>query len=301
MATIISQNGTDEKKLNEANQSQDVVDHCAPLAINRPLLPSTIIKSETQTNRTKKILVSLQKNLHYTSHNNSHDEPSTTTATTHHRRKSAFDHLPIFHFQRKRGGSAPVIHTVNASATTTTTAGKGRPAFVKSSSIARLFGNTYNTKQHHHHSEYDPTQASNGKTTHSTAATNQLKKPFSQQSSSSSSSHHHHPERFQACENTEDITISDQQPPSNVVQSTPHFGGDTTTAATPFDHPANPFRSLSRGLGRLFWKKSYSVSISEPDPEFKVAYLGNVLTGWAKGMCGLFVCFIYFIVNYTRI
>lgn len=46
---------------------------------------------------------------------------------------------------------------------------------------------------------------------------------------------------------------------------------------------SNPFRSLSRGLGRLFFKKSYSVKISDPDPEFKVAYLGNVLTGWAKG------------------
>jgi hypothetical protein len=42
------------------------------------------------------------------------------------------------------------------------------------------------------------------------------------------------------------------------------------------------FRTLSKGLGRLL-KRHSSVNISEPDPVFKVAYLGNVLTGWAKG------------------
>ena len=43
------------------------------------------------------------------------------------------------------------------------------------------------------------------------------------------------------------------------------------------------FKSISKGISKLLWKKSYSVDISEPDPEFKVFYLGNVLTGWAKG------------------
>lgn len=271
MATITNhQNGNDMKKPID-NESHDVVDHCAQIASQRPPL----IKNETQTNRTKKIIVSLQKNLHYANnHNSSPDESQRTINTTHHRRKSAFpslDHLPIFHFQRKRGGSAPVIHTVNATSATI----KGRPAFVKSSSIARLFGNTYNTKQHQ--IEHDPTQASiNGTTTHSTTAdTNPSKKHHSHHQPPH---HQHHPERFHACENTDFESATTEQP-SNVVRS-PHFGGDT---ATPFDHPNNPFRSLSRGIGRLFWKKSYSVSISEPDPEFKVAYLGNVLTGWAKG------------------
>ena len=31
-----------------------------------------------------------------------------------------------------------------------------------------------------------------------------------------------------------------------------------------------------------FWKKR-SANISEVDPTFRVIYLGNVLTGWAKG------------------
>lgn len=42
-------------------------------------------------------------------------------------------------------------------------------------------------------------------------------------------------------------------------------------------------RLISRSLDRLHWRHSQSVDISSPDPEFKVCYLGNVLTGWAKG------------------
>lgn len=43
------------------------------------------------------------------------------------------------------------------------------------------------------------------------------------------------------------------------------------------------FRTISKGIGKLWWKRSHSVEISTPDPEYKVSYLGNVLTGWAKG------------------
>ena len=40
----------------------------------------------------------------------------------------------------------------------------------------------------------------------------------------------------------------------------------------------------TRGLGGKisFWKRK-SVSITEYDPTYRVIYLGNVLTGWAKG------------------
>ena len=34
---------------------------------------------------------------------------------------------------------------------------------------------------------------------------------------------------------------------------------------------------------RLFWKKKRSAIISDVDPQYRVTYLGNVLTGWAKG------------------
>lgn len=48
------------------------------------------------------------------------------------------------------------------------------------------------------------------------------------------------------------------------------------------DFKMKTFRTLSKGLGRLL-KRHSSINISEPDPVYKVAYLGNVLTGWAKG------------------
>jgi len=40
-------------------------------------------------------------------------------------------------------------------------------------------------------------------------------------------------------------------------------------------------KRLKHGLGRLCRRRT--VTISEYDPVYKVAYLGNVLTGWAKG------------------
>lgn len=76
---------------------------------------------------------------------------------------------------------------------------------------------------------------------------------------------HQNTERFQKCSenHVETVQIND-------------FSDDK-------DMGIRAFRSISKGLGRLLWRKSHSVDISAPDPEFKVSYLGNVLTGWAKG------------------
>lgn len=49
---------------------------------------------------------------------------------------------------------------------------------------------------------------------------------------------------------------------------------------------------LSRGLGRLL-RRTNSVRISDPDPVYKVAYLGNVLTGWARGEFSFLAFFRY--------
>uniref|UniRef100_A0A1L8DBH5 PID domain-containing protein n=1 Tax=Nyssomyia neivai TaxID=330878 RepID=A0A1L8DBH5_9DIPT len=49
------------------------------------------------------------------------------------------------------------------------------------------------------------------------------------------------------------------------------------------DLSARALRSLTKGLGKLLRRRTDSVNISTPDPEYKVSYLGNVLTGWAKG------------------
>ncbi|KAL0122829.1 hypothetical protein PUN28_007483 [Cardiocondyla obscurior] len=53
------------------------------------------------------------------------------------------------------------------------------------------------------------------------------------------------------------------------------------SAGKEFGHKT--LRSLKRGLGRLWRRHRGNVSITEYDPSYKVAYLGNVLTGWAKG------------------
>lgn len=42
-------------------------------------------------------------------------------------------------------------------------------------------------------------------------------------------------------------------------------------------------RAFKSFLNRLRWKKYASATISKPDPTYRVAYLGNVVTGWAKG------------------
>lgn len=56
----------------------------------------------------------------------------------------------------------------------------------------------------------------------------------------------------------------------------------STHLNAPHEGP-KPFRTLSRSVGKLLRRNYSSVNISIPDPEYKVAYLGNVLTGWAKG------------------
>ncbi|XP_066603467.1 trichohyalin-like [Prorops nasuta] len=68
--------------------------------------------------------------------------------------------------------------------------------------------------------------------------------------------------------------------------------GDTVQEETGSgsENPANgkefgqrTLKSLKRGLGRLWRRHRGNASITEYDPCYKVAYLGNVLTGWAKG------------------
>ncbi|XP_017784797.1 PREDICTED: uncharacterized protein LOC108568307 [Nicrophorus vespilloides] len=48
-------------------------------------------------------------------------------------------------------------------------------------------------------------------------------------------------------------------------------------------HKERGKRVLKSFLNRLRLKRCASATISQPDPTYKVAYLGNVVTGWAKG------------------
>lgn len=58
-------------------------------------------------------------------------------------------------------------------------------------------------------------------------------------------------------------------------------GSAGSTSICGKDFRERTLRSLKLSLGKL-WKRR-SVTITEYDPTYKVAYLGNVLTGWAKG------------------
>ncbi|XP_076180391.1 uncharacterized protein LOC143153271 isoform X1 [Ptiloglossa arizonensis] len=59
--------------------------------------------------------------------------------------------------------------------------------------------------------------------------------------------------------------------------------GSGQNAAVGKEFGQRTLRSLKRGLGRLWRRHRGNASITEYDPCYKVAYLGNVLTGWAKG------------------
>lgn len=282
----------DHKDSDTAN-GHDVVDHCVNIvprttsAVQSQIAAGSKQLADTLTLRTAKRSLAL---LHQQTNGGKSNKPAAvetpptqapdtmpkTTGTT--RRKSSFptlEKLPLFQQFRKRGGSAPAIHSI------TPPSKDARPTFVKSSSIARLFGNTYSTAAAKEAASTPDTSA-NGQTITAKASASTK----ASQSSSTITA-----ERFHACTNDADqlqllndehcvaaaAAPNDASSAASAAALSAHLYGDD------FDVALNPFRSLSRGLGRLFFKKSYSVKISDPDPEFKVAYLGNVLTGWAKG------------------
>lgn len=57
-------------------------------------------------------------------------------------------------------------------------------------------------------------------------------------------------------------------------------------------------RALRIFLNRLRLRKCASADITEPDPTYKVAYLGNVVTGWAKGE--LLIIIIYLVKKFIK-
>lgn len=145
-----------------------------------------------------------------------------------------------------------------------TLAGKERPKFVKCASIARLFGNTYSTQQAQPSTAKNPD--ANGKNKEADAA-----KPSAITINSAGIKM----ERFRKCpENNVENGEFDYLPNQNCVQVKDNCDDK--------DLGARALKTISRSLGRL-WRRSHSVEISIPDPEYKVLYLGNVLTGWAKG------------------
>lgn len=173
-----------------------------------------------------------------------------------------------------------------------------RPKFVKSASIARLLGNNYST------STTNAAAAANGTCTQVQAATGaavestkgeeeaavqkvgEVKKTLRRR------------EKFQKC----DEEVEEEEAPQStsaadecerkVSFSTAECAADQLSIRGShlnlMSHNSDirklrAIRSLTKGLGKLLRRRTDSVDISPPDPEYKVCYLGNVLTGWARG------------------
>lgn len=142
---------------------------------------------------------------------------------------------------------------------------KERPKFTRCVSIARLFGNAYNT----HHMPRQKNESTSQKTrilfkNRNSNAANKLKIERFKNRSESQIDH-----TGMGCT---EFCKSDKLPIEDFCDEK--------------DLSARAIRTISKGFG-LIWRRSYSVEISAPDPEYKVFYLGNVLTGWAKGT---FIC-----------
>lgn len=130
-------------------------------------------------------------------------------------------------------------------------------SFVKSASFSRILGNTYNTKKYE----------------------NELRKYQDQVKTKQVN----FKERFQkSADNNGNATNSE---PTTTTVCLADF--QETNGSHSHDLGTKAFRTISKGIGKLWFKRSHSVEISTPDPEYKVSYLGNVLTGWAKGKCFL--------------
>uniref|UniRef100_A0A182NQH0 Uncharacterized protein n=1 Tax=Anopheles dirus TaxID=7168 RepID=A0A182NQH0_9DIPT len=184
------------------------------------------------------------------------EETGTKTGVT-------LDKFNIFHLRRRpksdpgtgpigkaaaQMAQGPPANGATAMARSEETLKKKKSRFVKSASIARIFGNTYNTKK------YDDSSA--------LLKLQQFKRSFL-----NSEKFHKKDSGAGAAEETDEgeLQIGDAC-----------YVNDSESSA-------KAIKSITRGLGRLLRRNCHSIDISRPDPEYKVSYLGNVLTGWAKG------------------
>lgn len=151
--------------------------------------------------------------------------------------------------------------------------------FVKSNSIARLLGNTYNARKFEREEQKRLANEASGKF-HTFSGRRRGSGPYL--------------ERFKRMSKEDgDIATNGNDEHavqvSNVMTLTTdsrdlQYGSRQEHVGRAEDQlSAKAMRTLTRSLGKLWWKRTHSVDISTPDPEYKVSYLGNVLTGWAKG------------------
>lgn len=160
---------------------------------------------------------------------------------------SALERLHLFHFPlRKKSESQEKLSLPK----------EQRPRLIKSSSIARLFGNTYSTKK----SEENHASAALRKS-------NSVSEKFSNKSN----------------ESDDDFTFRMSEHQLNLSESASNLSSLDSYTVPMEKSNLKSIRNFTKGLGKLLRRNCDSAAISAPDPEYKVFYLGNVLTGWAKG------------------
>lgn len=181
-----------------------------------------------------------------------------------------------------------------------------RPKFVKSASIARLLGNNYSTattNQNHQNKTTTHSQSGGGSGHEKKGA------DFAEDQPKASIVPGRRVDKFKKCDEDKDRIREEEEKETN-SGSTVYEDRDRKVSFSSLGNSATAdcaeevslrgshlnlmshnsdirtlraIRSLTKGLGKLLRRRTDSVDISPPDPEFKVSYLGNVLTGWAKG------------------
>lgn len=170
---------------------------------------------------------------------------------------STLEKFHLFHFPLRKK-SEPLITTEKPLLSP-----KEKPKLIKSSSIARLFGNNYNTKKS------EERNSPVFKKSHSN-----LEKFYNRKNDSDASTGETVVEEKTKDYNDNTVNlISGSSSTLNIDQINNMYD----------KHNMKAIRSLTKGLGKLLRRNCDSADISAPDPEYKVFYLGNVLTGWAKG------------------
>ncbi|XP_033245740.1 uncharacterized protein LOC108154122 isoform X1 [Drosophila miranda] len=153
--------------------------------------------------------------------------------------------------------------------------------FVKSNSLARLLGNTYNAKkfekQEQKRLEGCKFNTYSGRRGRAGPYLERFKRVSKEDGDIAGGGDN------ETVRVTNVVTLTTDSRDLQYGSRQEHVGRQSSSNQEQQDQMSSSkaMRTLTRSLGKL-WKRTHSVDISTPDPEFKVSYLGNVLTGWAK-------------------
>lgn len=274
MDSKVENNNSGSEKEEESRDEVDFI----PTTANTTVTKKEICVSCKSFNPLKKGFM-LRNSTNHISNNNNHSTTPKISQTNNNNKKtstygdcelqtavkshiSALERLNLFHFPLRKKSDSSSESSSRDQHEKSSAGGynsHSRPRLIKSSSIARLFGNTYSTKK-------------------SDASSNphQLKKSHSVSEKFSNKSHESDEEFV--------LRISEHNNKVNLSTSTSNLNS-LELGSAPMEKPMNKntIKSITKGLGKLLRRNHSSVEISPPDPEYKVLYLGNVLTGWAKG------------------